>query len=284
MDPASYHSFIDLTTPHHDAIRRSQSSRGPSHRRVRKAFQAVDRPSSFLDLDLGESDVQTSCHPPYSSDLTFENARDTRVVNINLPLTTTGNCERDRKRGRDTNDVRPSSCDPTSIGRITRQGTPHSVRSAAQTCDLSSGKMPPYSLRAPEFLENDRPPRYEEVTAPAPVSLGEMTIQQVASKYPGSSYYVDYTKFPSPPPSQDPQLCARNPAVVLPAQRARCATRPLPPIPSSNRTHAHLTTPLDTEMQSLHVDDLNTTPPKVGLQDGESAPPKDTVWGEYRLL
>ena len=137
--------------------------------------------------------------------------------------------------------------------------------------------MPPYSLRAPEFLENDRPPRYEEVTAPAPVSLGEMTIQQVGSKYPGSSYYVDYTKFPSPPPSQDPQLCARNPAVVLPAQHARCATRPLPPIPSSNRTHAHLTTPLDTEMQSLHVDDLNTTPPKVGLQDGESAPPKDTV-------
>ena len=261
VDPTSYHSFIDLTTPHHDAKPGSQSSRGRNHRRVRKSFEAVDRPGSFLDL--GESDVRILYHPSSPPHLSFENACDTEVVGVNPPSVTTSNCEEQGKKGgRDTNGVGVSPCNPTSIGGITGQRTSHSARSALQTCDLTSNKMAPYSLRAPEFLEYDRLPCYEEVTVPTPVGLGEKTIQQSASKCPGSSYRIGHTKRTLPSPSHDPKSCAYNPAVVLPARQAHRAFRPLPLIPSSKRTHARLATLLDAEQQSLHVDDLNIAPPK----------------------
>ena len=97
---------------------------------------------------------------------------------------------------------------------------------------------------------------------PASGHLGKTTIRQFASKHPGGSYHMDYTKSPLPPLSQDPKPSARNPVVVLPVRQAHRAIRPLPRIPSSKQTQAHPTTIRDAERQSLHVDDLNTAPPK----------------------
>ena len=258
VEPASYYSFIDLTNFHHGAERRGQSARARTARRRPRLLQAVDRPSSFLDLD----DAQILDHPPHIPSLPFENVHDAGLVSAMPPSLVVNNCE----RGQGKPDVMPtngpglSSGGATSIERITRHGTSFvSVWSPPQPCDLSPEIIPPYSRRAPLCFEDDRLPSYEDAAGSAPVHLGENTVQQIASRFPGSSYRVDRTKVAQLPSSQDPMSPSPNPFVVLPPQRAR---RPLPPIPRSRQGHVVFTTPLDIGGQPLHVDERNIIPPK----------------------
>jgi len=258
VDPASYHSFIDLTTRHHDPERRNQASRARKHPRSRKPLQVVDRPTSFLDL--GESDAQILYHPSYTPDLKLESAHDAGIVSALPPSVAISNHERAQgKPGAiDTNSPGPSSCDPTCIKRTE---TPFLTRSAPQACDLSSDIATFYSLHASVCLEDDPLPSYEEVAGSATVNSEERTVQQFASRYSGSPPYVDRARVGLLLSFQYPKSPPCNP-VVPPAPQVQRAFRPLPPIPPSKQTHVYSTTPLDAGEQSVHIDELNVVPAK----------------------
>ena len=224
VEPASYHSFIDLTNFHHGAERGGQSSRARSARRRPRLLPVVDRPSSFLDLD----DAQILDHPPHIPSLPFENAHDAGLVSAMPPSLVVNNCERAQGKPEvvATNTPGPSSGGTTSIERTTRHGTSFfSVWSTPQSCDLPLEIIPPYSHRAPLCLEDDRLPSYEDAAGSAPFHSGGNT-------------------------------------VVLPARPPQRVRRPLPPIPRSRQGHVVFTTPLDTGGQPLHVDERNIVPPK----------------------
>jgi hypothetical protein len=260
-DPASYYSFIDLTAFHHDEKRGNQLSRAYTHPRARKPLQVVDRPTSFLDL--GEGDAPIQHNPPHIPDLMFQRVHNEGVVSATLPSVAIGNCEREQRKPGviDMNGPELPVYDPTTSGGTTGQGTPFSARNALQSCDLSSGIIPPYSPHTLVCLEDDRPPSYEEAADSAPVDL-ENTVQQFASRYSGSSYHVDSTKVVLLPSSQDSKSRPRNSVVVVSTRQAQRDYRPLPPIPSLNQTHVYLTTPLDAGEQPPPVDELDIVPAK----------------------
>lgn len=259
VDPASYHSFIELKTFQHDTGR---SSHAQKHSHARRPLQVADRPFSFLDLD--ESDARIPDRPPQIPNLPFENADDARVVSL-IPLSlTTSNCEKGQgKPGvMTTSGPESSPCDPISIDGSSWRATPFRRRNAPQSCDLFSCIVPPYSLHASLCLVRDQLPSYEEVAGSAPVDLEENAEQQFASNYPESSYHVDPAKAVLLPSSQDPTSAPCNTVVVLPTRPVQRTRRPLPPIPPSEQTHVMFTTPLDTREQPLHVDELNVVPAK----------------------
>jgi len=182
VDPASYYSFIDLSTFHHRAERTNRPSRSHTLPGPRRPFQVFDRPTSFLDL--GGSDPRILDHRPHTADLT---------------------------------------------------------------------------------LEDDQLPSYEEARC-APVYLEGNTVQRNTRRR-----YIERSKLVLLRSSQDPMSPSPNPVVTLPTRPAQHAYRPLPPAPPPYQTHVIFTTPLDTEEQSLHVDELVIVPAQVVLQNGEGA-------------
>ena len=257
VDPASYHSFIELKAfQHHDPARRTHAHK---HSHSRKPLQLADRKFSFLDLD--ESDARIPDRPPQIPNLPFENADDARVVSL-IPLSlTTSNSEKEQGMpGVIATSSPESSPDvPASIDGSSWRATPFRRRIPPQSCDLFSRSIPPYSLHASLCLVGDQLPSYEEVAGSTLVDLEENPDQHFASSYPESPY-LDRTKAVLLPSSQDPISAPCNTVVVLPTRPVQPTRRPLPPIPPSEQTHVMFTTPLDTREQPLHVDELNVAP------------------------